>query len=146
MTLRQMADAEDALDRRRLYDMLASQLEVALNNQANSTQVVLWDVQEKAYQKIDALHEHQSDTNMLLVGVADSLAQIQASVQQVLSAHKETALGLKKVQTQMKESQADRRKIHKEVAAVKSDVAALQARLDRYDDIERRLAALEHGE
>lgn len=128
-----MADAEDAQDRRRLFDMLASQIEVAFDNQANSTQVVLWDVQEAAYKKIDQLHEHQADTNLLLAGVAESLAMIQASVQQVLAANKETVRGLKKLQVQMKESQADRKQIHAEVAAVKDDVV----------DIKRRLIALE---
>lgn len=132
VTLRQMAEAEDAQDRRRLYDLLASQIEVALNNQANNTQVVLWDVQEAAYKKIDALHSHQADTNLLLAGVADSLAMIQASVQQVLTANKETVRGLKKMQGQMKESQADRKQIRAEVAGVKEDVAALQARLEAY--------------
>lgn len=149
VTLRQMAEAEDAQDRRRLYDLLASQIEVALNNQANNTQVVLWDVQEAAYKKIDALHEHQSDTNLLLAGVADSLAMIQASVQQVLAANKETVRGLKKLQGQMRESQEDRRQIRQEVAGVKDDVATLQSRFDEYiagskrDEFERRLLALE---
>jgi hypothetical protein len=121
-----MAEAEDAQDRRRLYDLLASQIEVALNAQANNTQVVLWDVQEAAYKKIDALHEHQADTNLLLAGVADSLAMIQASVQQVLTANKETVRGLKKLQGQMRESQSDR--------------ADLRKRLDSQDE---RLTAIE---
>lgn len=132
VTLRQLAEAEDAHDRRRLYDMLASQLEVALNNQANNTQVVLWDVQEAAYKKIDQLHEHQSDTNMLLTGVMESLLAIQASVQQVLNANKDTVRGLKKLQGQMKDSQADRKQIRAEVAGVKDSVAELQHRLDTY--------------
>lgn len=141
-----MAEAEDAHDRRRLFDMLASQIEVAFDNQANSTQVVLWDVQEAAYKKIDALHEHQSDTNLLLASVAESLAAIQGSVQQVLAAHKETARGLKKLSTEvhslskrMVASEADRKNIHSEVAGVKgdvadvrSDVAALQRQFESY--------------
>lgn len=112
-TLRQMAEAEDAQDRRRLFDMLASQIEVAFDNQANSTQVVLWDVQEAAYKKIDALHEHQADTNLLLTSVMDALAGLQATVQQVVTPVKELVRGQKKLEAQMRDSQKDRADLRK---------------------------------
>lgn len=112
-TLRQMAEAEDAADRRRLFDMLASQIEVAFDNQANSTQVVLWDVQEAAYKKIDALHEHQADTNLLLTSVMDALAGLQATVQQVVTPVKELVRGQKKLEAQMRDSQKDRADLRK---------------------------------
>lgn len=139
-TLRQMAEAEDASDRRRLYDMLASQLEVALNNQANMTQVVLWDVQEAAYKKIDALHEHQADTNVLLTGVMDSLAAIQASVQQVLAANKETVRGLKKLESQMRESQKDRADLRAQLVTIQGQLTPV---VDDIADLKARVARLE---
>ncbi len=66
-----------------------------------------------------------------------------ATAHEALTVAKVGAAHIKKVQADMKESQADRRKIHQEVAAVKDDLAVIQARLDRQDEIERRLAALE---
>lgn len=130
-TLRQMAEAEDAKDRRRLFDMLASQIEVAFDNQANNTQVVLWDVQEAAYKKIDALHEHQADTNLLLAGVAESLAAIQGSVQQVLNAHKESAARLGKLE--------------KSLAALnKRDEQQHQESQHDLADLRQRIEAIEH--
>ena len=156
-TLRQMAEAEDAADRRRLFDMLASQIEVAFDNQANSTQVVLWDVQEAAYKKIDALHEHQADTNLLLSGVAESLAAIQASVQQVLHAHKESAARLGKLErkvdaldkrdlTQHQESAADRAQMNERIARIEQILAERPAQ--RRIEHEQLLEALQrnHGD
>lgn len=132
VTLRQLAEAEDAQDRRRLYDMLASQIEVAFNNQANNTQVVLWDVQEAAYKKIDDLHAHQSDTNTLLSGVAESLAMIQGTVQQVLNAHKESAARLGKLEKKFDALDKRDLKQHEESAA---DRASLTERIERIEQI-----------
>ena len=89
--------------------------------------------------------EKVMDTRVVsvLTSVQARLDEQISLVAQLLAVHKETARGLKKLQAQMKESQGDRRKIHQEVANVKSEVAAIQARLDRQDEIERRLVALE---
>jgi hypothetical protein len=135
-TLRQMAEAEDAHDRRRLFDMLASQIEVAFDNQASNTQVVLWDVQEAAYKKIDALHEHQADTNLLLAGVAESLAAIQASVQQVLNAHGEDAARLGK-------TEADVRDLELRMENSEHLAADTRDRLTRLEAVNERLASIE---
>lgn len=92
------------------------------------------------------LQENGATTERILGQVLQRLDQQRDLVQQILTAHKETARGLKKLQGQMRESQADRREIHKEVAEVKADLAVIQARLDRQDEIERRLLALERSD
>lgn len=86
-TLHDLADADDRTERRRLSGLLASQLEVELNTQLNRTQVALWDVQESAFRKIDDLHEHQSDTNLLLAKVVEGLQGMRDDMQHAAEEH-----------------------------------------------------------
>jgi hypothetical protein len=96
--------------------------------------------------------------NILQVQVVNALADVQKSldqqydlVQQILAMQKvsdqnakralavakETARGLKKLEGQMKESQADRRTLHQEVAGVKNDVASLRQEIEALKQAQR---------
>ena len=95
-TLLQMADADDPAERRRLSSVLASEIEVALNRQANLAQVAVWDAEMTWQQKLDAMHASQSDTNILLNKAIESIGM-------VLTAQGDNAARLGKLQTQVDE-------------------------------------------
>ena len=80
-TLRQLADTEPDAERARQMALLASQLEVAFDQQGSNVQVALWDVQDSTRQKIDDLHAHQSDTNLLLSNVIEAVNGLRGDVQ-----------------------------------------------------------------
>jgi hypothetical protein len=80
-TLRQLADTEPDAERARQMALLASQLEVAFDQQGSNVQVALWDVQDATRTKIDDLHAHQADTNTLLSGVMEALNGLRGDVQ-----------------------------------------------------------------
>jgi ribosomal 50S subunit-associated protein YjgA (DUF615 family) len=85
--------------------------------------------------QVGPIQQSGESTERILGQVLQRLDQQVDLVQQILTAHRETARGVKKLQGQMRDSQADRKVLHKEINAVKDDIAALQARID---DIERR--------
>lgn len=87
--------------------------------------------------------ENVMDTRVVnvLASVQQRLDQQIELVQQILTAHKETVRGLKKVQGQMRESQEDRRAIHTEVAEVKADMELMKTVIAA--DIQSRLEVLE---
>jgi len=115
-TLRELAEADDRADRLRTANLLASQLEVAFNQQGNLAQVAIWDVQEAAYQKIDDLHKQVGDTNTLLAGVIEAIHGLRGDVRQSAT---ESAARLKKIE------------------------ARLDTKRERLDDHEQRLKRIE---
>lgn len=182
-TARQIADAEDIHDRRRHADMLAAEIEVALNASNNRTQAVLWEVQEQAYamqektyQRIDTLtaaqeratarfegfHEYQSDTNLLLSGVAESLSLIQGTVQQVLAMSKDALATAQEALSVSKAGAARLGKLERnlraqdtrhgaQIKALSADIAAIkdvmaarpQQRVEERERYDARLVRLE---
>ena len=138
-TLRQMSEADDARERMRLHDLLASQLEVAFNQIGNHTQVVLWDVQEKSYQKIDALHEQVGNNNTLLSAVIEALNGLRGDVK---SSAVESAATLGKFATELEalrhgqeQSAALYRNLSQRMDDSEDDRAQLRQRLERIEQI-----------
>lgn len=64
--MRQLAKEQDAGERVRLSDVLASELELAFNQQGNQTQVALSDTEEVLLTKIDRLNAQVGDGNTLI--------------------------------------------------------------------------------
>lgn len=159
-----MAVAADPDERLRLHDLLASELEIALNNQGNKTQIVVSEAQEAAYQKIDDLHAHQADTNTLLSKVIEGMSGTREDVARVLTVQGENAARLKKIEDQVDEIDARHgaqweeamtllRQSKEHRAALQQAIDALELRMltdehrDRliseHDDMLRRLADVE---
>lgn len=138
-TLRAMATATDPQERMRLYDMLASELAVALNNQSNRAQVTIWEAQESAYAKIDSLHAHQADTNLMLATVISSMAAIQTDVTTMLGVQGENAARLGKMEGQWEEAMTLLRESQRHRAQLQSAVDALEARMIPAEDQERMI-------
>lgn len=65
-TLRRLANEQDADERLRLSDTLASELEVAFNRQGNQNQLALSDTEEVLLTKIDRLNAQVGDNNTLI--------------------------------------------------------------------------------
>lgn len=135
-TLRRLAIEDDRIRRVEAAELLASQLEVRENNLSNRTQVAVWDVQEDARRKIDDLHAHQSDTNLLLATIGAALDGLRADVQ---TSAAETAARLGKLQKNLA-AQGARLKgigtavseLQSEIAVSKEDRASLHAKFDDF--------------
>jgi chromosome segregation ATPase len=148
-TLRRLADTEPDTERARQMALLASQLEVAFDQQSSNVQVALWDVQEAAYKKIDDLHAHQGDTNQLLSGVIEAIGGLKQAVE---TSALESAARLGKLEEgqaalagqvntlteEMGDSKADRKSLREAF-----DAYVRGSKRDKIDEIIERLAQLE---
>lgn len=163
-TLRSLADTEPDPERARQMALLASQLEVAFDQQGSNVQVAIWDVQDATREKINDLHEHQSDTNLLLATINESLNGLRRDVQasaaesaarlgkleagqdalagQVSDLGERLDAGDTREEERYHESMADRASLHAQVVQLAERMAAYIAG-SRRDEFEQRLAALE---
>ena len=153
-TIDQMAKTEDATERRRLGGIFASQLEVALNDQANKAQVVIWEAQERAEGKIDALNEQVGYTNTLIsaaiAGQSSQAERIEQSLGEVVRGLGKLASDVSDLGEQQQESREDRAGIHAEIAEIKallnqSEITEIKAAIDARADHDRRIQALEEN-
>lgn len=123
-TLDQMASVDDVTERRRLSGILASQLEVALNDQANKAQVVIWEGQERAEAKIDRLNEQVGDNNTLIsafIAAQNGQAyRIEASLGEVARGLGKLAGDVTELGEQLEESKEDRAGLHSEIADLRT--------------------------
>jgi hypothetical protein len=180
-TLRRLAVEQDAAERLRLSDVLASQLEVTFDHQGDLNQVALSDTEEVLLGKIDGLQKDVGDNNLLISAFIERFpAQLDAFQQGLRAAvAEETARGLGKLSQEIEalhqgqarisaeikdvdarhggqweqamtliaESQADRRSIHEELAALKAQLTTYMAGSKRaeVEDIRREIERLKQA-
>lgn len=151
-TLRQLAEEHDPARRMELFDLLASQLAVQFNQQANNAQVALWRAQETARadieyaraatdKKIDRVNEQVGDTNILLTEVIKALAELRGVVEILdLRDQAQWAEG----EIVHAESRADRAELRAALEALDARVSAAMARISP-EDSARYTAVIEEA-
>jgi chromosome segregation ATPase len=153
-TLLRWADADDPIERRRVAGLLASQIELALNQQGNNAQIVIWDVQEKTDEKIDSLHEQVGNTNVLISGVIEALNGLRDAVQdgtarlgKLEAGQAKLERGQGRLSTKMRESIADRADLRRLANEQRQMIVELAERFNNVvgtmTDHEQRLVDLE---
>ena len=138
-TLLRWADADDPIERRRVAGLLSSQIELALNQQGNNAQIVIWDVQEKTEAKIDGLHEQVGNTNVLISGVIEALNGLRDAVQdgtarlgKLEAGQAKLERGQVRLSTKMRESTADRADLRRLADEQRQMIVELAERFDSY--------------
>lgn len=108
-TLRKLATEQNADERMRLSDVLASELEIAFNRQGNQAQLAVSDTEEVLLKKFDSLQKDVGDGNLLLstfmTNFPAQLATFQTELRGAVA--EETARGLGKLSGEIEALKGD---------------------------------------